>query len=72
MAQENPAQFRDYEIVICGQDWVDERQAARLLGLQTHHGQEEDQAGEVSLWNGYGDSMADAYRSDRTSLPQDQ
>jgi hypothetical protein len=27
--------------VIAGQDWVDGRQAARLLGLRTHHGKKQ-------------------------------
>jgi hypothetical protein len=46
---ENPARLRENGAVITGQDWVDGRQAARLLGLRAHHGQEADQKGEVSL-----------------------
>jgi hypothetical protein len=48
-ALENPAQLRNDEVVISGQNWVDGRQAARLLGLRTHHGQEADQAGEIPV-----------------------
>ena len=46
---ENPARLRKNEPVIASQDWVDGRQAARLLGLRAHHGQEADQTREVSL-----------------------
>jgi hypothetical protein len=46
---ENPARLRENGAVITGQDWVDGWQAARLLGLRAHHGQEADQKGEVSL-----------------------
>ena len=57
----NPGDPRDNGLVITGQDWIDGRQAARLLGLRAHHRRyldprssvaeplEEDQAGEVSL-----------------------
>jgi hypothetical protein len=46
---ENPAHLRENEPVTAGQDWVDGRQAAWLLGLRAHHSQEADQTGEVSL-----------------------
>ena len=45
----NPSDPRDNSSVITGQDWIDGRQAARLLGLRADHGQEADQTGEVSL-----------------------
>jgi magnesium-transporting ATPase (P-type) len=48
-ALENPSDPRDNGAVITGQDWIDGWQAARLLGLRADHGQEADQAGEVSL-----------------------
>jgi hypothetical protein len=46
---ENQRHSRDNGPVIAGQDWVDGRQTARLLGLRDHHSQEADQTGEVSL-----------------------
>ena len=46
---ENQGQSRENGPVMAGRDWSDERQAAWLLGLRAHHGQEADQAGEVSL-----------------------
>jgi hypothetical protein len=46
---ENPAYLRENEPVTAGQDWVDGRQAAWLLGLRAHNSQEADQTGEVSL-----------------------
>jgi len=48
-ALESPSDPRDNGAVITGQDWIDGWQAARLLGLRADHGQEADQAGEVSL-----------------------
>jgi hypothetical protein len=46
---ENQGHSRDNGSVIAGQDWCDGRQAAWLLGLRAHHGEEADQTGEVSL-----------------------
>jgi hypothetical protein len=40
--QENPAHLHENEPVIACQEWVDGRQAARLLGLRAHHRQEAD------------------------------
>ena len=45
----NPGEPGDNGAVIAGQGWGDGCQAARLLGLRADHGQEADQAGEVSL-----------------------
>ena len=47
-ALENRSDSRDNDPVNAGQDWSDGWQAARLLGLRADHGQEADQAGEVS------------------------
>ena len=44
----NPANSRDNGPVNKAQDWVDRRQAARLLKLLADHSKEAEKSGEVS------------------------